>query len=438
MEPTEIEKSVGDLEVAVDRLRSLYEQYFMGIEKLEPTVPRKDVDRRIYALRKEQIRNTAMRFRFQMILQRYNVYQTHWQRICREIENGTYKRHMLRAERRFGEEGQGRKRRTSTLPPPGAPPARDLAKELAELDAEFAPPPQEMDLDDADLMLEVEAPRGPAAPAVSRQLPTSAQTPGQLQERKGPVWRKVDPAPPRHSSPPPPRPLHPGIPRAQPIPAAPKVPGPVPGPARAPAPPAPAPAPARGPAPPAPRTTSEDLPEARVRQIYSQYVEAKRRGNESTAAITYEAVAKSLRRVERQAPGEDRQSRGLRGRHEGRKGDPQARHQVTGARASALSDRRAAGRRAAGGTIGADRHPPRSRGWSSVGCRSPACESRGPRGPRRRPRRSLPSAAPFADRIGTRRGRPTALGTRCCCVSVARSIDCPFAVFLPLGLRPHG
>ena len=59
MEAAEIEKLVGELEIAVDRLRSLYEQYFMGIEKLEPTVPRKDVDRRIQVLRKEQIRNTA-------------------------------------------------------------------------------------------------------------------------------------------------------------------------------------------------------------------------------------------------------------------------------------------------------------------------------------------------------------------------------------------
>jgi hypothetical protein len=74
------------------------------------------------------------------------------------------------------------------------------------------------------------------------------------------VWRKVEPAPPRHSSPPPP-------PAGQ----------------------------ARPPPAPAPRATSEDLSEARVRQIYAQYIEAKRRGNESTAAITYEAVAKSLR-----------------------------------------------------------------------------------------------------------------------------------------------
>jgi hypothetical protein len=242
-----------------------------------------------------------MRFRFQMILQRYNVYQTHWQRICREIENGTYKRHLWKAERRFGDEGPKRRRR-STLPPPGPAPSRDLAKDLAELDAEFAPPPpQEAQLDGADLMLEEEPSRVSATPAIAVPRPDAVPVPAQVQARKGPVWRKAQPpALPRHPSPPPPRP---GAPKAQPIPAAPKVPAAAPGPPRAPAPPiAPALAPARAsvpaprPAPaPSPRATNEDLPEARVRQIYSQYVEAKRRGNESTAAITYEAVAKSLR-----------------------------------------------------------------------------------------------------------------------------------------------
>src|SRR5215470_9307988 len=72
----------------------------MGIERMPPSVPHKDVERRIFVLRKEQIRNTGVRFRFQMILQRYNTYQTHWQRICRQIEEGTYKRDLLRAQRR--------------------------------------------------------------------------------------------------------------------------------------------------------------------------------------------------------------------------------------------------------------------------------------------------------------------------------------------------
>ena len=66
-------------------------------------MPRKDVDRRVAILRKEQIRNTALRFRFQIIIQKYNTYQSHWVRICRQIEEGTYKRDIRRANERFGD-----------------------------------------------------------------------------------------------------------------------------------------------------------------------------------------------------------------------------------------------------------------------------------------------------------------------------------------------
>ena len=62
MEAAEIEIQIDELEQRVDRLRALYEQYFMGIEKLEPTIQRKDVDRRVWVLRREQIRNTGLRF----------------------------------------------------------------------------------------------------------------------------------------------------------------------------------------------------------------------------------------------------------------------------------------------------------------------------------------------------------------------------------------
>ncbi len=102
MEQAEIEPLVSELESRVDRLRSLYDQYFMGIERLEPLVPRKDVERRLAMLRKEQIRNTGVRFRFQMIIQRFNTYVTYWQRISRQIETGTFKRHVARATARFG------------------------------------------------------------------------------------------------------------------------------------------------------------------------------------------------------------------------------------------------------------------------------------------------------------------------------------------------
>ena len=103
MDADEIGRLIGDLENRVERLRSLYEQYFMGIERLEPLTARKDVDRRLWTLRREQIRNTGLRFKLETTVQRYNTYQQYWQRIVREIEQGTYQRDLGRAAQRFGD-----------------------------------------------------------------------------------------------------------------------------------------------------------------------------------------------------------------------------------------------------------------------------------------------------------------------------------------------
>lgn len=102
MEFKEVEQALEELESRIERLKALYEQYFMGIEKLEPLVPRKDVDRRVQILRREQVRNTAQRFKFQTLVQRYNSFQQYWARVAREIENGTYHRDVARAAARFG------------------------------------------------------------------------------------------------------------------------------------------------------------------------------------------------------------------------------------------------------------------------------------------------------------------------------------------------
>jgi hypothetical protein len=272
VDQTEIERLIGDLEIAVDRVRSLYEQYFMGIEKLEPTVPRKDIDRRIHILRKEQIRNTALRFRFQMVLQRYNTYQTHWQRICRDIENGTYKRHVIRALRRFGS------KRPSQRPPSSPAPKaeRSFADELAELDREFAP--AEL-LSDKDVELEEEPPTS-RRPLVGSRTGGTARPPP-------PSPRTL---PPRPTRPPTPRTMPPRPPSSSRVdsrPIGPPSSRPPASPGRA----APSPHHAR---PAADPRRSVELPEERVRQLYAQYIETRRRQNESTATITYEAVARSL------------------------------------------------------------------------------------------------------------------------------------------------
>jgi hypothetical protein len=100
VDATELETALEELETRLERLRSLYEQYFLGIEKVPPMVVRADVERRMWALRKEQIHNTAKRFKLQTIVQRFNTFQQYWQRICREIENGTYSPHLARARKK--------------------------------------------------------------------------------------------------------------------------------------------------------------------------------------------------------------------------------------------------------------------------------------------------------------------------------------------------
>ena len=102
MDAAEIDKELEALETKAEHLRALYEQYFMGMERIEPLVMRRDVERRILVLRREQLRNTAQRFKFNTLVQRFNTMQQHWARIVREIENGTYRRDVIRAAARFG------------------------------------------------------------------------------------------------------------------------------------------------------------------------------------------------------------------------------------------------------------------------------------------------------------------------------------------------
>lgn len=97
MDLKEFDALLHDAEVKLKRLKSLYEQWFQGIERIEPTVARKDLDRLFALLAKEKPRNTAARFRLQQLSARYSIYLTYWGRIARQIEEGTYERDVRRA-----------------------------------------------------------------------------------------------------------------------------------------------------------------------------------------------------------------------------------------------------------------------------------------------------------------------------------------------------
>ena len=112
-----------ELELKIERLKVLYEQYFMGIEKMEPQVARKEVTRTMLTLQQQYIRNTAMRFKFNTMLQKWQLYITYWNRVLREIENGTYVRHLQKAKRKAEKEGRelpAEMRFDKVRPPSGA------------------------------------------------------------------------------------------------------------------------------------------------------------------------------------------------------------------------------------------------------------------------------------------------------------------------------
>jgi hypothetical protein len=102
----DIAEVLKELEIKIERLKVLYEQYFMGIEKMEPQVARKEVTRVMLGLQQQYIRNTAMRFKFNTMLQKWNIYITYWNRVLREIENGTYVRHLQKAKRKAERDGR--------------------------------------------------------------------------------------------------------------------------------------------------------------------------------------------------------------------------------------------------------------------------------------------------------------------------------------------
>ncbi|HTN82474.1 MAG TPA: MXAN_5187 C-terminal domain-containing protein [Sorangium sp.] len=233
MESSEVERELEELETRIERLRALYEQYFMGIERLEPMIPRKDVERRIWVMRREQIRNTGLRFKFQMLLQRYNTFQQYWGRISREIENGTYRRDVLRAAKRVGAKealtivGRKRAERYAELAEQQAT-ARETARrgdegddhEEIDVDDEavtLAPPPlpaaslargRALAAEEDALPRDDVAPVAPVAPPVAPE--PSSVAPASPQVR--PLVALVPPAPPQAAAAVKPAPLG-GLPR---------------------------------------------------------------------------------------------------------------------------------------------------------------------------------------------------------------------------------
>jgi len=260
MTPKEFEIMLSDAEVQLSRIKHLYEQWFQGLERIEPQIARKQFDRLLHELRKQQPRNTGLRFRFQTLIQRYTTLQTYWKRIGRQIEEGTYRRDLLRARRRREaareQRAQDRQRRSSSP---------------IELDPNDEPDMDRLVADASDRMDQLLKAPDPSSKAATLDLDESSGT-----SSSGPVMARF------------------GKPKSRrPIPTAREESNSAITPSRR--------------APPPIATRSKGPGEARMRQIYESYVEAKRNNHERTDKIDYETVAKSLKKM---VPKLDRKHKG--------------------------------------------------------------------------------------------------------------------------------
>jgi len=100
-----IEARLGEMEKKMDRLRSMYESYFMGMERIPPDTARREMNRMMLEMQQVSIVASALRFRFQSLSQKWVLQSTYWNRTMREIEAGSFRRDVARTQRHLAERG---------------------------------------------------------------------------------------------------------------------------------------------------------------------------------------------------------------------------------------------------------------------------------------------------------------------------------------------
>jgi hypothetical protein len=295
-EELDFDEILGDLEKRLERVKILYEQYFMGIEKMEPQTARKEVARKIIELTQINIRNTGVRYRFNSLTQKWGVYQNYWGRVLRQIEAGTYFRNLSKVGRQAIANGDDvpeeilrkmpARMRERILKDREAIRARQ-AREAAARGSE--PVSDEASLSPAAATAATATPTPSAAPVsrptVHRLDPDDADlsdafvddlfdsiVSGDSSAKKAAPTSKPAPAPTPRPAPPP----RPATPPPTGIPS--RAPTPVPG---------------------APAALPPGMDESTARTLYKQYVQAKKVVGEDTSKLRYESLVATLNK---QAP----------------------------------------------------------------------------------------------------------------------------------------
>ncbi|HIF98800.1 MAG TPA: hypothetical protein EYQ54_17580 [Myxococcales bacterium] len=97
---TSFDEELQVLDHKLKQLRIDYEHYFLGRHPREPSNLRAEVQKQFIRHSSSPIRNTASRFRFNSLNSRFQALKRQWDLTLRQIEAGTYKRHVFKANLR--------------------------------------------------------------------------------------------------------------------------------------------------------------------------------------------------------------------------------------------------------------------------------------------------------------------------------------------------
>jgi hypothetical protein len=102
-----IEAELDALSNRIERVRVLYEQFFLGMEKLPPRQLHHDVVRMVHDMSHAKLRSAQQKFRLQGLIQRFNSHKSYWQRSMREWEEGKHPRQLQKVRQREQAERRG-------------------------------------------------------------------------------------------------------------------------------------------------------------------------------------------------------------------------------------------------------------------------------------------------------------------------------------------
>jgi hypothetical protein len=86
-----LRQAESDLQV----VRSMYEQYFLGIIKREPVKEHQRFKDQLRNISNNDLKTTALKFKYQAVYAQYIQLNQMWGKVLRQIEEGTYKRDLF-------------------------------------------------------------------------------------------------------------------------------------------------------------------------------------------------------------------------------------------------------------------------------------------------------------------------------------------------------